>query len=108
MKYGTNLDAKPMDVLLAMRDASGDGMLACKVAYQYAEKYLDGDYVVAILARHANALAVNIKSQDPSVSDEEARRRWNENHARHLAKSKSGEAWEALAAMSRKSQRDPA
>ena len=68
-------------VVKLMREASGFGMMDCKAALAEARTHHGGDLVVALLARHANQYAVNIRSRDPAVSDAEARRRWNLAHA---------------------------
>lgn len=58
------------------------GMMDCKAVPEVARRDLGGDLVLALLARDADGLAVNIRSRDPHVGDAEARRRWNEGRAR--------------------------
>lgn len=90
------------DLVRLMNAASGLGMMDCKAAAERAVAELDGDYVVALLARHAHGFAVMIRSRDPAVSDAQARTRWDLDHAlgEREARVSGGGAWERLDGMS--------
>lgn len=93
------------DLIRLMREASGCSMTDCKASLELARKELDGDIVVALLMRNAATLAVKIGSRDPDVSDAEARRRWDEAHARGRREAvvERGGAWTELDLISARS-----
>jgi hypothetical protein len=107
-------DARPVpgdaQLVRLMREASGMGMMDCKAVLGVARRDYGGDLVLALLARDANALAVNIRSRDPVVSDAEARRRWNEGRARGRRADvvARGGAWAELDRLSARSSNDDA
>lgn len=83
-----------------MREASGLGMRACTKAAIHAERDLGGDIVLALIYADVNAFAVTIRSTDPTVSAEEARR----THMLALAESRRADmlrqpAWALLSDM---------
>jgi hypothetical protein len=81
-----------------MREASGMGMSQCHAIAREASERLSSDFVLALLAADAHGLAVNIRSRCSLTTDQEARRRWDLQHAasQRPERVRSSDAWARL------------
>lgn len=62
----------------------GLGMHAYRQAFQVAHERLNGDLELGLLWVYASGLAIAVGHRLPPEERQEARARWNENHARGM------------------------
>lgn len=92
----------PVTIIRQIQLCTGMSMTDSKAVWHFANEKLQGDYVLAALAKDFDSLAVMIRSKRPEViSHREARIRWNIENARSQRTVRTtGEAWQRLASMS--------
>lgn len=81
-----------------MREAGGVSMPRAHEIAKDAAANLSSDFVLALLAADAHGLAVNIRSRDPAVTDQQARRGWDLQRAvsQRSERIRSSDAWARL------------
>ena len=92
----------PVTIIRQIQLCTGMSMVDSKAVWHFANERLQGDYVLAALAKDYDGLAVMIRSRRPDViSHREARIRWNIENARSQRTVRAtGDAWQRLASMS--------
>ena len=87
----------------AVREATGMGLHDVFAVMRDAEENFQGDYVLAALVRHAQGFAISIKSKDPSITAQQARRSWNISWAQNDLANGLRPGWEELSRLNTQS-----
>ena len=91
----------PVAIIRQIRLCTGLSMMDSKAVWQFDNENLQGDYVLAALAKEFDGLAVMIRSNRPVRSHREARIHWNIGNAQAQRTVRmAAETWQCLVSMS--------